>query len=400
MKRRWLSLLVLLPLILLTSCWDRIELNRLGMVIAVAIDPAPQGSEDRVEVTAQVLKPQPPGQTAPGGQGGGTGPFVNIPVTGHGSAEAAQRVALESARTPFYGHTQLFILGEDLAEWDVRVFMERPGRGFELRRAARIIVARAVSGKELLSTNVKLADIPAEGIIDILETHYQTGFVPDIRLRDFMARLNSKTGAAIVPAFALVPRNTGSGGNQGTEMIIQAAGTALFREGRLVGYLSPRETRGLLWEQGQVRQTVVNVPFPGSPPDLIVGLGIRRAFSSIRMEADGYRVRADIDIEVRADISEYGILRDISKPRSFSILNQQLSRIVKDEVEGTVRISQDELQADIFNLGEQLRRQDNQSWQRLAPIWDEIYPNIKVNVTVRSILRHRGTIIVPPGVMN
>ncbi|MBE0467580.1 MAG: Ger(x)C family spore germination protein, partial [Candidatus Desulforudis sp.] len=55
--------------------------------------------------------------------------------------------------------------------------------------------------------------------------------------------------------------------------------------------------------------------------------------------------------------------------------------------------------ADIFNLGEQLRRQDNESWTRLAPVWDDVYPRMEVNVSVRSILRHRGTMIDPPGVM-
>lgn len=105
------------------------------------------------------------------------------------------------------------------------------------------------------------------------------------------------------------------------------------------------------------------------------------------------------NIEVRADIAEYGIVKDFSEPGSFAMLNRQLSLFVKNEVENTIRKSQQELNADILNLAEQLRRQDNRSYQRLASIWDQIYPNIEVTVSVRAIMRHRGTTISPPGVM-
>ncbi|MBE0466925.1 MAG: Ger(x)C family spore germination protein, partial [Candidatus Desulforudis sp.] len=358
MKGHGLAAMLLLSLILLTGCWDRVELNQLGMVWAVAFDPAPEESGDKVEITAQVLNPQPPGQTVGQGGGGGQEPFVNLSATGRSTVEASNRMAVESARRPSFGQTQLIILGQDLAKTDMRILIERPGRGFEARRAARLVVAKAVSGKELLSTNVKLAGTPAQGMISILEAQTLTGFVPDIRLRDFLAALNSQTAAAVTPALTVI-REDPAGGKQ-AEPLVRAVGTAVFRNGRLVGYLTLQETRGFLWEQGRIRETIVNVPFPGAPPDQIIGIGIRRAFSSITMEADGHQVKADISIEVRADISEYGVLRDIAKPRSWSILNEELSRVVKDEIEHTVRKSQ-ALRADIFNLGEQLRRQDNES---------------------------------------
>jgi spore germination protein KC len=147
-----------------------------------------------------------------------------------------------------------------------------------------------------------------------------------------------------------------------------------------------------------VKRTVVDVPFPGSTPTRKIGLDIRRLFSDVKIKVNGDQVAADIKLEVRADINEYGVLRDIAKPRSWSILNHQLSVCIQREVERTIRKSQQELRADIFNLGEQLRIQDNRNWSRLAPRWDEIYPDIKFNVEVRSILRHRGTTIIPPGV--
>lgn len=394
MNGRGLVPALLLSLIFLTGCWDRVELNQLGMVWAVAVDSAPAGLGDQVEVTAQVLNPQPPGMVGADG-GGNQESFVNLSATGRGTAEAANRMAVESARRPFFGHTQLLVFGEELAERDMRILMERPGRSFEARRAARVIIAKNATGRELLSTNVKLAGIPAEGMVNILDAQSLTGFVPDIRLRDFLAALNSQTAAAVAPALAVI-REDPAGGNQ-AEPLVRAVGTAVFKNGRLVGYLTPLETRGFLWEQGRIRETVVNVPFPDAPPDQIVGLGIRRSFSNISVKADGYHVKADIKIEVRADITEYGVLRDIAKPRSWSILNEELSRVVKDEVEQTVHKSQ-VLGADIFNLGEQLRRQDNESWNRLAPVWDDVYPQMDVNVSVRSVMRHRGTMIGAPGV--
>ena len=389
--------LFLLLALSLTSCWDRDELNQLGVIVGVALDPGAGASEEVVEITTQTITPQSQGQSSQGNQAGGQ-PFENISATGQGPAEASTRLALKSARRMFFGHTQLLVLGENLAERDIRLFMERPGLGFETRRAARVVVAKGVSGKELLSGKVKLSRTPAEGMINLLDQQVRTGLIPDIRLRDFLARLNSETAAAIVPAFTLVSDNPASDGKQGSELTAQSVGTAVFTDGRIAGYLSPTETRGLLWTQGEVPLGVVNVRLPGSPTDQVIALQIRRNFAKTKVEVQDDRVTANIDIEVRADISEYGILRDISKPRSFSILNHQLSLVVQNEVEKTVRKSQDELRADIFNFGEQLRRQDNQNWQRLAPIWDDIYPNVEVTVTVRAIMRHRGTTINPPGV--
>jgi spore germination protein KC len=65
--KAFIKLAVLIPLIfLLGGCWDRVELNNLALITAIAFDKA---EDNQIQVTAQIIIPQ----NLPGGGGGGSG---------------------------------------------------------------------------------------------------------------------------------------------------------------------------------------------------------------------------------------------------------------------------------------------------------------------------------------
>lgn len=74
MKNRLIILFVLLNSFLLTSCWDRTEVNDLALVTAVGID---KKNEKTFELTVEMNIPR-----ALSGGGGGGGAEVAVPVVG------------------------------------------------------------------------------------------------------------------------------------------------------------------------------------------------------------------------------------------------------------------------------------------------------------------------------
>lgn len=293
---RLLSIVLMVFLIFtLASCWDREELNQIAVIIGVALDAGPESSTEPMEVTAQVITPRTSDKVSDREQSGGRS-FENISLTGQGPTQTATRMGLGAARNLFFGHTQLVVMGEDLTCNDVRRFMERPGIGFQTRRAARIVVSKGVSAKELMSAKIVLSDTPTAGIVSLLDQQNDTGFIPDIRLRDFLAALNSKTAAAVAPAFSLSAANPETGTRQDSQPTIESVGTAVFTNGTIAGLLSPTETRGFLWAQGAVPLSIINLRFPDFPPDQFIAIQIRRNLAKTKLVAREDRVWANITI--------------------------------------------------------------------------------------------------------
>jgi spore germination protein KC len=55
-----------------------------------------------------------------------------------------------------------------------------------------------------------------------------------------------------------------------------------------------------------------------------------------------------------------------------------------------------ELNSDIFGFGDAVHQRYRDEWKELEANWDEIFPDIEVEVTVESKLRRSGRITSPP----
>jgi spore germination protein KC len=88
---------------------------------------------------------------------------------------------------------------------------------------------------------------------------------------------------------------------------------------------------------------------------------------------------------------------DISSPTVAQELNRSFAGTIKRRMELALEKGQKELDSDFIGLGRELYRQHPQAWKKMEKQWDERFPDMKVDIRVRAVVRHQGLSVRPAG---
>lgn len=374
------TVVCILIIVSLSGCWNSRELNDLGIVLGVAIDKSDE--PDLVTVTAQTIKP---GQMASGKKDGGNGQksYVNFKDKGHSVFAALRDITNQSSRKLYFPHNQVLVIGKSAAEDGVAKYLDFFTRDPETRLSVLVVVAKD-SAQEILDSEPELEKIPANNITMLVEDQaLGTSQTMRIRLNDFKKRLLSKTTAPVAPMVELYEDD----GKKKAEI----NGTAVFKNGKLVGTLNKREGRGLLWVLGKVESTIIETY---SSQGYLVGLETVRAEGKFSPELDGEKIKIKIDITEEGNIGEQYGPEGLSDLHEVAFLELQKAEVIKSDVMAVVKKAQ-ELNTDVFGFGDAVHRKYPEEWTSMEDKWDEIFPKIEVEVNVDANLRLMGRIRTP-----
>ncbi|TCP20305.1 Ger(x)C family germination protein [Scopulibacillus darangshiensis] len=201
MAKKSSCLLILLLLVLMTGCWDQIEIEERGFEIGVAIDlskDVPElvesGSElakdnGRFALTDQFVAPGGlGGQSQQQSVGGGQKPFFNITAQGNSMFEATRDMAVKTSRTPYAEQLKVVITSAKAANTPYNV-LDLFLRDNEMRRNIKVLISkgRAVDVLNISPKNEKVPSIALDSITNNVDKN--TAMVPDIRIGDIHENL-------------------------------------------------------------------------------------------------------------------------------------------------------------------------------------------------------------------
>src|SRR5690554_5832235 len=169
MRRIYLWVIFLLFLLSISGCWDNMDINERSFTSAIGLD---KGEDSGVEISLQVIRPN----IIRANQEGGTSESAMwVSSTKGDTVFDAIREQLKTIhRKPFYSHLRVIIIGEELAKEGIRDVLDFFVRDHEVRITPKIIIAKGIKAKEIVSANSKLESIPAlhlEGVLEIGRAH-------------------------------------------------------------------------------------------------------------------------------------------------------------------------------------------------------------------------------------
>lgn len=376
---------LVIVLSLSAGCWSRREINTLAFAAGVGIDIADEPG--KVVLTAQVIKPGDIGTPQAGGKGGGGGgkaePVWVSESMGDTVFDAVRSFATQSPRRLNLTHNEIIVIGKEAAEKGVRPLLDFFARDPEPRRTAWVIVADGKAA-DILKAKSQLATIPARGIANLIEQRYATSEVSAANLQEFLGWLMSKTTAPVATHVGL----TGSG----EERRAQILGTAVFKGDKLVGQLDKPETRGLLWVLGEVRSGIIVVESPRGGGK--VSLTIVSAESKIRPELRNGKMRIRVEVSEVGNLGDQGSTADLATPPMMAALERRQEDSIRKEILAALAKAR-KFKADIFGFGEAIHRKYPREWKKMEPKWDQVFPTIDVEVSVKAKIHRVGSITRP-----
>lgn len=380
---RRMAVLLLCPLLVLClcSCWSQRELNSLAIVIGTALDVGDQ--PDTLKLTAQVAKAADMG-SGPASQGGGARDkaYVNVSYTDKSMLSAVRGITHMQNRRLYFPHNEVLIFSSDLAKADIAEGLDAFTRDYEGRMNVYIMISKGEASK-ILEEDVELEKVPALHISGMMRNQQSNSETVVVTLRDFVIATLSSSTAPVAPMIELCE----SGGKK----CVKLEGTAVFKQGKMIGEFDQAQTRGLVWTKDKAKSGVMTVDTKWGQ----VVLEIFHSNSSLKpVKAKDGTIRMVLAIDEDGIIESNETAEDMSTPEKIEMLKKHMKDMIRSDIKSSLDQARN-LSADVFGFGEAIRREYPDEWEKMKENWDTVFPEIGMDVQINIELRSTSGLTKP-----
>ncbi|NLY42761.1 MAG: Ger(x)C family spore germination protein [Clostridiaceae bacterium] len=371
-KRNFLIFLCIISILPLSGCWDIVEIEDRGFVMGMGLDKGE--NEGEIVVTYQIALPQ-----GMFGEGAEENKTWNISAVADRFIVADKKMLARMNKVIDLEHTQVLIIGEELARDGIRKYMDLFLREIDIR----------------LQTNVMVAEGKAK---DILEVTPPTAMSTAQYLNEISV-LNAKRLYRISPSMDLLKMSKVMVSNMDFllqklskgEEDISLAGGAVFREDKLIGFLSDEDIRKAKWLTRDMTEGIIKFEnIAGSQgATVFVTEEVRTTIKPVFYE-DKVDFNVHIRIEGRVTEMEDLDYRVTESSAYIESLQSSIEELVKKECNEILKKSQDEFNADFLGLGKLVKNYNLRWWKEHEKDWRNIFKKSKLNMNVEAYVRTVG----------
>lgn len=370
---------------LLSGCWDRREINDLAIILAAGID---KKDNEKLELTVQVYIPKAgSGGQSMGENGGGGGgqPVLVRSAEGVTIADAMSKLQQLFPRRLFWGHAEVFIIDENLAKEDIRPKLDFILRHPQLRDRAHIYVSKE-SAKKILGLSPPLE----RDLSEVLRELAMLKIGMEVTIKEAAQMLVNDSGATALPYIEILPPQTTEKANQSIAYI---NGTAIFKNGRMIGYIDEEKTRGVLWLRDEIGEAIVTIQ--PENVDGYISMVLLQAHSELIPSIENGKWKITLKATTEDDIVNNSTFLNLQNPKTINMLEQELAKTITDRVYTALNVVQKEMKADIFGFADAFHRSYPDIWNKNKENWDELFPEVEVVVKAKAYVRRPGMVTHP-----
>jgi spore germination protein KC len=374
-------ILVLLQSVLLTGCWDGKEVEKLADVTIMGIDYTRENDSNIWTVSARILNSSAKGKGEE--QFTGIGEQDKLLVgKGRTQQEAILDFSAHTSRLPFYGHDNVIVIGEEAAREKMPDITENIMRFWQTRPRTVLIVTKG-NALRVLETGASVGNMLSSELGDLAEYKaVATGYSYGVIMSEFTAWLLSSDRDAVATLVNVVPSNL-PGFNQQNLM----EGLAVFRAGKLAGWLNREETRGYLLISQRISKGQMSIPVEKDGKLFSYFLGSSK--SEIQPIVTDDKISYLVTIKTQGEIDENsGIELGADDIRSVeSAIGDRLRELAMMTVDKAK-----EYDSDFLGFSEKLHRTNLAKWENIGPRWRDTFRDADVEIVVDAQVVRTGKI--------
>jgi len=386
--RMILSFAVLLPL--LTGCWDRQELNELGIMLGLGVDM----EGELIKVSAQVVVPNEISNKSGGAKGT---PVTQYQATAKSVFEAIQKLTETSPRQIFMSHIRVLIFGEEFARkegiYDVtEALMREPS----VRPDYYVLIGRNTTAAKVLDVLTPLDNIPAEKMFSSLDvsakTWAPTTTVTGDKLMEYM--ISPGIQPAITGVEIVGDRET-SGSKDNISVIrsparLNTTGLSIFKRDKLIGWLTEEESKGYNYIRDNVVATVGHVDCPSSRG--VVTMKTLR--STTKRKAKIVRGEPIIHIKLKtiSSIASVDCGMSIGSMAAIRELEKLSQERLVELMQSSVNSVRRKYHVDIFGFGQEVYHANPKYFKKIEKDWEKYFDNLEVKFESEVQIKRVGTL--------
>ncbi len=414
-KRRRMRMLAVLALLfftmMLSGCYDEREIDDLAYPLAIGLDT---GTADSLRLTLQLAVPLAIGKGGGEEEGGGKGTSsYMITVDAPSLYTALNLINNTVSKEINTSHAKVVVISRKLAETDLKKYLKGIQRGREFRPDIYVVISNGTAEEYLKNVKPTLENNPSK-YFELLLGKESTSFYPNTNMHDFYNAFESDSIEPVAilsdlgrykstDAIRNEEQNASTGGKRlegqyeaGSTPIVsqgknEVMGMAVFKNGKMTGTMSGAEASCYLMIKGDYRYSYWTIPDKMEKGDIVVMNIMQRKKPDIRIHLEGGRVTARIHLDLEGDFTSIQSNRDYE---DFpGIMEQEGSRVIKEETLKFLKRTTDEFDSDVCGIGRYVKG-CFRTWDEWKSYnWFDKYKYTEFQVDVNLKMRRSGLMI-------
>ncbi|MFL0582203.1 Ger(x)C family spore germination protein [Solibacillus silvestris] len=357
-------------IIVLVGCAEQKILERISLTTLVGFDLA---DEDKLAATAVIRQINPDLESK----------IELQSATALTSRGARSKIDLKTSKTIGSGQLRVVLYGEELAKVGLNENIHILKMNSEISNATYIA---SVEGdlNELLEYKYENISDLGQHIYQLIKYNVDKQYIISSTLHEINRDKLSFIDSYSMPILEREENN------------IKISGIAFFNEGKIVGKLPAEEAIYILMVKGKTHNGTLEMEIPittleESPPDSSEGLPI--AIDSINSKrkiklVDSAVPEFNLTIKIECRLLEVDSDVSMDNPSIIHKLEKEINKKIESEINQIIDYSH-EINTDIFQFGEYYKAQ-NRNADIDKKKWDEMFSEMKVNVTVNTTIIRDG----------
>ena len=366
-------LVILLFTILLTGCWDKIEIEDRAFILSLGIDKAPEEDTEPNKSRYIITLVNPDTAKAEEGK---VMDFITFDTKATSYTTGTLQLLQRFSKEHSYEHTKVIIFGDELLQDEILVkdILDAFFRGHQFHSS---MLVYTVPGKaaDVFKVKPKMKSLLAYYITGIAENENVAARIGKTSLLDFSRSITANDGDAVIPI--LIP----------AEDEVKAEGMGVIKDFKLIGKLDEDETVAYKWlnkkAKGgviEIKKTEYSIPF--------TYFIFKRNISLDNIE-DG-KLYLTYNMETEGAVEEYTIGKKLLDDDVLQEIEKELEAIIESQSKKLVKKFQEEYKVDLIGVREYLSKYHPKLYDTVSQNFDDFFQskvvvNVKADAKVRRI---------------
>ena len=218
---------------------------------------------------------------------------VNTSASGTTVSNAINNIAKAVSKRAFFGHNKIIVLSKELAQNDIKNYIDYFLRSEDSRADVAICVSNE-KAKFILESKENDANVPSENILFLINNNEETGQSILVNENEFLMLYEDKYSDIYLPVIE----------RKDDESTVESAGIALFSDNRLAYITNDIETKGFVILNNKAKDVLIQIS-----DEKFGKIDVKLSNIKCKKSASIVENKAYFNVEINADI----ILGEIEK---------------------------------------------------------------------------------------
>ena len=382
------TLILLLPLLLLSGCYNYQEMNDLGIITATEINK----ENDEFKITVQVVNPKKQSDASSSNQPA----FISYTSTGKTIHEAYRNLIQKISRKIYAMHMQVLIIKDNLAKENLSEMLDFYFRNVEVRKEFYVLIDTTENNNDkLLEILTPLTNLSSQNILNTLESDNKYISISNlITFNDLMDTYLDEHKELVLPTI-YIKGNEQIGDEEtniektSSDSDLHLGNLAIFKDEKMLGILSREESITVNLIKGEAKEMLITFncnenKFASSKVIL----------DKPKIEIDIKKLQVNIIIKGNADLTEYTCNDNLNNAKVIKEINNKLNKHYVDIINNSIKNINKKYNSDVYGFRNMIYKKDYKYYNQIKDdYYNKVFNNLNFNIKSDINLITKGNLL-------